>query len=385
MNKKKKFDKYAKRRLIAVLLIIIIILLIIISNKKTKKYINYRVIIGDKYIELKDGLYVDGVNNIYMTKEDISNLYDPNLYYDSSDERLVTTYNKHIAILNLDDPIININGSNIEIGATMQKINDKIYIPFSELGIVYDFEYLYAENTKTLIIDSISEEKKEADVIKKHAKLKNKNSIFSKTIEKINFGDKVFIIDEQNNYYKVRTNNGNFGYVKKKKLGNVNNIREKMDETKLYSLKFIEYKADYSSMQINTNETNAIVVSEVNIKNSTINKKDIIKIDEKFSDWAEQNNILLVSTITNSDDISQTLLKYNDRNTLINSLYDTIVLNNIKAVNIDFNNINDFNSFYRFLIELAPKFRESGIKVMVQYKELLNEEKLNSIVDYVVK
>jgi DNA-directed RNA polymerase subunit F len=57
----------------------------------------------------------------------------------------------------------------------------------------------------------------------------------------------------------------------------------------------------------------------------------------------------------------------------------------IRAVCVDFENIDDTEAFYRFLIEMMPKFRADGIKVFVKYQSMLNKERLNSIVDYVIE
>ena len=43
--------------------------------------------------------------------EDILELYDPNIYYNQIENMLITTYNKHIAILKLNENKINIKGS----------------------------------------------------------------------------------------------------------------------------------------------------------------------------------------------------------------------------------------------------------------------------------
>lgn len=79
------------------------------------------------------------------------------------------------------------------------------------------------------------------------------------------------------------------------------------------------------------------------------------------------------------------MLTYDDRNIVINNIYSKLVENNYKVVNIDFKKINDINSFYRFLIELAPRLRESGIKTIVTYNNSMNEDKVKNIVDYIVK
>lgn len=52
---------------------------------------------------------------------------------------------------------------------------------------------------------------------------------------------------------------------------------------------------------------------------------------------------------------------------------------------IDFENIDDIEGFYRFIIELTPRFKEAGYKVLVKYKDGLDIERLRSIVDYVIE
>ena len=69
MKKRKKIDKFARRRLILLIVIILIIALIVILNSKkdTNNYENYRLIIGSKYIDLKHDIYVDSLDDIYLS------------------------------------------------------------------------------------------------------------------------------------------------------------------------------------------------------------------------------------------------------------------------------------------------------------------------------
>lgn len=55
-----------------------------------------------------------------------------------------------------------------------------------------------------------------------------------------------------------------------------------------------------------------------------------------------------------------------------------------KGICIDFEKIDDVNSFYRFLIELVPKFRDSGLKVMVKLNQQMNVEKVKNMVDFTI-
>ena len=82
---------------------------------------------------------------------------------------------------------------------------------------------------------------------------------------------------------------------------------------------------------------------------------------------------------------SEIFLTYDERKTVINNIYSKLIENNYKVLNINFEKINDINSFYRFIIELTPRLREAGIKTVVTYNAVMNEEKVLKIVDYLVK
>lgn len=392
MSNKKKFDKFAKRRLILLLVIILILALFIISilKKDNVNYDNYRLIIGDTYIDLKNDIYIDSFDNIYLSKQDMLELYDSNIYYDLVDNILITTFNKHIAKLELDNKMIEINGSKIESNATLIKLGEEIYLPFSELGIVYDFEYSYSKETKTIIVDSISEEKNEATFIKNKGKINKEPKIFSSKIDKISKDEKVVILEEVNNYYKVRNEKGNIGYIKKNKLSDINKIRDNMDSSKIDNLIFLDYNdisKDYSDIEIDNKKKNAVKIDIFTIKDTQLN----INVDTKsnnfinYKKWTDENNILMVANLNCNDEVIDDFLTYSQRNIMIENIYTKMVLNNLTALNINFNKINDVNSYYRFLIELAPKLRESGIKIIAKNNEVLNIEKLETIVDYVIK
>ena len=171
---------------------------------------------------------------------------------------------------------------------------------------------------------------------------------------------------------------------------NAEKIRDSMEDSKIKEINFLEYNdvtKDYSDIEIDKNQKNAVILNTFNIKNSIIKDK-IDFSSENYSNymsWIEENEILAVATITCDDEVIEDFLSYEKRNTIIQELYKKIVINKLNAINIKFDNINDVNSFYRFIIELAPIFRESGIKTIVTYNSILKEDKLNSIVDYVIK
>ena len=75
---------------------------------------------------------------------------------------------------------------------------------------------------------------------------------------------------------------------------------------------------------------------------------------------------------------------YLTRTYVINSLYTEIVKNKIPMVCIDFEKIDDTEGFYRFVVEMTPRFKEAGIKVLVKSNNGLNKDRLEEVVDYVI-
>ena len=56
-----------------------------------------------------------------------------------------------------------------------------------------------------------------------------------------------------------------------------------------------------------------------------------------------------------------------------------------QGINIDFDKIDDINSFNRFLIELKPKLKESGLKLCITYNNSLDKNKIQNIADWIIE
>lgn len=394
MNKKKKMDKYAKRRL--VLKIILVVLIIFIINNvffKTKKLKNEETlfVVGSEIQKLENSVIVDSLKNVYVSFDDVKKLYDENIYYDEVNQELITTYNKHIAILKLNQKEIMINDAQSKINGTLQYMENKLYLPFSDMEIVYDFEYNYSDTTNTVIIDSISKEKIVAKILKK-CNLKNKDKLFSKKIETLNVNEEVTVLEQGSRYSKIRTETGLIGYIKTSKIGELKTIRKNMKVSKFKDVKILsnysEISENYTDIEIEPNKYNVVVPNIFSIAENKNIELKVTPTSEKYKNYIsllDKNNIDLWATITNDIEVSKILLTFSERKEVIKKIYTKLIENNYKVLNIDFEKINDINSFYRFLIELTPLLREAGIKTVVTYNEVMNEEKVLKIVDYLVK
>ena len=387
---KKKIDKYVGRRIAAVSIIVALILIIIniICGNNEDKTNELKILYNNKEIDYSN-VIVESGDRIYFSINDLTKIFDNNLYYNDAEKELITTFNKHVALLKVDETFMVVNDSNVKLSTSVKEINDVVLVPINDMEIVYDIEINYSEDENILMLDSIDKEKKEATTLK-NVKVKEEKGAFKKTIEKVEENQKVFVIAKEDKYYKVRTQNGNIGFIKENKLSEVKNVRDNLVVEKI-DLNILKENRDvkvYEDVKCEDNKLNIVNPDVLNLdSNSEIATNAIVSSDSftEYISWANENNIYVMPTLKNSVSVSSNLLAYSDRNKFINGLYVLLVKNGAKGVYIDFEEIDDLNSFYRFLIELTPKFKESGMYVIVENNKLLDKTKLESIVDYVVE
>lgn len=276
-SNKKNYKKGYKKIAFFVVFFLIIVLIINIKNSKIKlKNDNTQLIFNNENITLnleKDILIEDG--NIYLSFEDVSRFLDNQIYKEESTGLIITTSTKKIATLKQEDNSITINGSNVQLKSPVIEKKGNIYIAISELESVYDYNFAYNEISNIVVIDSLNKKCIKA-YTKKNIKVKKENKAFSNIVEKIKKGQWLYFIEEENNIAKVRTQNGNIGYVKMKNLYNFITEREDFIEQIVNPLpdKILEYditKKDISTFEKRQNIMNLILQQA--IKNDKIYAK----------------------------------------------------------------------------------------------------------------
>lgn len=386
-----KIDKYFGRRLLAIILLILIIVLICsLIFKKKDKPLDLSVLYNNEILTLKDNVILQEENKIYFSKEDVKDIFDANIYYNEAEKELITTYNKHVALLKVDENYMMVNDSHIDLNSKLIEMNNKVYLPINDLAIVYDIEIEYSKDNNRIIIDSTLNEKTKASVNKK-VNVKQKDSIFSKTVEKINKDDTIYILESAENYKKIRTQNGNIGYIKSKRIYNEEKLRDKWTE-KRKEINILENYKDvsvtYENLTLDKEKLNVVMPEFFFLdENQKVLDKTNSTSDafNNYINWTETNEISIIPMLQNNSSVSKNLLTYSQRNNVINQLYEKIVTKGLKGININFETIDDINSFYRFIIELSPKFKESGLKVCVTMNKNINKEKIENVVDYIIE
>ncbi len=206
MKKKKKLNRFWIRRMFLVALLIVLIGGIA-NRSYHRKHKNQTASIGllfnYEFVKLSAPIYVEN-SVLYMAQKDIQSIFDDTIYYNIENEELITTYNKHIAILHLNEKQMTVNDSKVPMQGELKQIDSQIYLPISDLEIVYDIETQFNETTNLVIVDSTTKAQKKAIVLKE-AKIKSSKSPFARTIEKLHRGDEVYVVEESGSYSKVRS------------------------------------------------------------------------------------------------------------------------------------------------------------------------------------
>ena len=375
-------DTYAKNK----------INLILNNNNVTKK--------------LKKDLFINDKNVIYMSREDIKNYFDKYIMVDKDNNQIITTFGEKVGVLPLNQNIITINDSTVNVLSGAIEKDGTYYLPISEMSKVYNIEIEYVKNKQILVLSSLNRELIRADVAK-NCSVKYKPTTFSKTIDKLKKGDKVVKVEKINdNWTKVRTKNGYVGYIKTNILQNEVYVREEIKN--LDTPEKINLVWDYYSEYAKAPNRSGTTIEGVNVVSPaffSLVSKGNGAINTNIGDnglnyikWAKSNNYEVWPMLSNNsykETTSKILNSYELRTKLINDIVNLAVKYELDGINIDFENMNteDKNVFSRFIIELKPKLQEAGIKLSVDvtapdggssWSECYNRNVIGDVADYIV-
>lgn len=251
-----------------VLAIVLIAIILTIAPDYTRNDITNKInlVINNNNIteNLKNDIFVDDKGVIYISKQDIGNFFDSFIYYDKVYNQMITTSETKVATLEKGKRQITINGSKYNtIGSLIEK-NGTYYLPFSDMNSVYNVEIEYIKENNRVVVTSIDRKLEKADAAK-NISVKWKMKDLSRTIEKIEKGQKLVVVsEEKDGWAKVRTGLGNIGYVKTKDLANFITVREKMqNHTKIEES--VRLVWDYYSEYVSAPDRSGEVIQGINV------------------------------------------------------------------------------------------------------------------------
>lgn len=375
--------KHGIRRIIIVAVILIAIITII---KYAPNYVKDDLADATKLIinnndatrSLKSDLIIDGTT-IYASIDDIRNFFDETITVE--DNKIITTSNTKTVALYIDNTQILVNSSKSNLEHKIFSKDGKYYLPITDMGEIYNYDLKYNENSKIITIDSLNRKAVQA-VVSNNTDMKYKPTTWSKNIENLQRGETIYLVQdnetsttiERNGWTRVRATNGKLGYIKSSDIINEKTIREKLEQTK--SDEKISIAWDYYTSDVKT-PTRTEKIDGINVISPSFYalKSDgtiSANFDKKYIKWAKENRYQIWPTLTNSevnnlDIVSQILSKYETRAKLIDSIIDKMISEEVNGINVDFENMykSDKDNYSRFIIELAPRLKEIGMKLSV--------------------
>lgn len=377
-NKKKNGFK----RVILVLLFVLISVFVLIKaenyiKEKTDDQISLIINNNNVTARLKNAVIREN-DVIYVSQDDMKNFFDKYIHIEPETNEVVTTYDKKIASIGFESNKMVLNGSTKKTSASCIKRDDKVYLPISEMTDVYNIEIEYTDKYKTVTIDSLNREQTKA-YIKSRTLVKWKKDIFSKTIDRISKGDVVIVVSEDDNgWTKIRTQNGEVGYIKTSKLTNYTKVRDNWEEEKQITGKvnmFWDYYSKHVQAKDRTGQTiegvNVVSPSFFYLDNNGKLQENVGTAGQAYIQWAHSNGYKVWPIVSNTeidiDTTSKILNSYSKRQELIEAIVEKCAQYEIDGINIDFEKIYeaDKDQYSRFIIELVPRMKEIGIVTSV--------------------
>lgn len=332
-----------------------------------------RVIIDDAEVtrNMPDvAAFVDG--KAMLSFDTIKKYFDEYIYFDEKYNTVIITGDTDIIKMELDDNSLNLNGTSKKIKVPAKKINDVIYVPVEELQKMYNIAVVHNEK---LIITTDNIEYKEIKMNQKE-KVKLYKKQLSLTTGKVKTGEvlTVFSGEESEEYAKVRTPNGDLGYVKRKDLDGTIVLDKKIIEdnknaiTKKINLTW-EYAENYTPNRLDQEKIeglNIISPTWIYMKNTSGDIK-FNTLSSEYIKWAKSKGYTLWPTLKNdSMGIEKTSALVTDmhaRENIIANVVELALRYGFDGINIDFENMKmkDKDEFSQFIREFSATLRRNNL------------------------
>ena len=330
-----------------------------------------RVIINDLEVTRNlpdEALFLN--DKVMLSFDTIKKYFDEYIYFDEKYDTVIITNDVDVVKLKLDDNKVNINGETREILVSARKISGEIYLPIEELQDTYNIEV--ENNEKIIITTSDSNYSKIEALNKGKAKLFKRETSLTTGKFKSKEIITVFSDDDNSEYIKVRTANGDLGYIKKEKIdGNIiyeNEIKEdkKINDTKI-NLTW-EYAENYTPKrngQAKIEGVNVISPTWLYMKNESGDIRNTI--DTSYIEWAKSVGYDLWPTLKNdSMELYKTSKLVTDmytREKIINNVLEIALKYKFEGINLDFEYMymKDKDEFSEFVREFSATLRRNGL------------------------
>ncbi len=248
--------------------------------------------------------------------------------------------------------------------------------------------------------------------VKSSTQVRLKGGVKSPVLTEVESGEEVTVIENEENWTKVRTENGFVGYIRKSSLSNE---RQETESRDFEEQEYTSISEDYTINMVwhnVTNETaNSTVMERVaqtkglttiaptwyHVADTDGNLDSISS--STYVDYCHQSNIEVWAAVRDFDggissqDESYEFLSYTSkREKFINALIADAVQVGVDGINVDFEKISDEcgEHYIQFIRELSVRCRQNGLVLSVDnyvpqgYNTQYDRKEQGIVADYVV-
>lgn len=324
--------------------------------------------------ELVNGILIKE-NIPYISFEDIKKIFSKDSLNLETENRFVIFGEKKTVEFFVNKNSIYVNGVHDEIKNQPIVMQDDIYLDIENLVKVFDNYKILVSKKFAIFIDTPYEDDKQIK-LKEDVFLKKTKSILSENILKLEKNKTYKYIDESKSYFKIRTKEGDVGYINKKSAENVIIAKEKEEKQKEKKLtekdiniikEFKNPSANFDLIKKEKDKININIVDAVNFKieKNLIKVEKIIDPESKaYSEYYKkiENEDMIPALNVNIDNSFKNMLSsYNFRKEFIWKIIEEMKRYKMQGINISFDeeiNIKDIN---RIVLELKPYLRANNI------------------------
>lgn len=306
-------------------------------------------------------LYTASTREIFATPGDAGNTYHEKIYADGT----VTE----------DDVTLPAPAVGLYDGA--------LYLSLDFVQQFTPFDYAYYQDPARVILTTEYGEEKTVEVLKDTA-LRVKGGIKSPVLKNLTAGEVVRVLDEEENWYKVASEDGFIGYVEKKRVGEVTStVQTSAFTEEPYTHKLLDGTVSMVWHQVTNQEGNE-AVSEVLAASPGI---DVISptwfylndtagavadiASASYVDYCHANGVQvwgLVSNLENKDiDDESMLYAYTTRQLFISTMIEKAKTYGMDGINLDFETISEQagEAYVQLISELGLECKNQGIILSV--------------------
>ena len=285
------------------------------------------------------------------------------------------------------------------------------YIALPFIKEYTNMEYEAYEDPGRVVITSVWGEIQTAE-IRRDTQVRYQGGVKSPILTEISGNSKVVVLEDENDWMKVATEDGFIGYVKTNTLKNITTeTRSREFEEPVYTNITRNYTINMAWHNVSNSDANSYILETIagtkglttiaptwfSLADTEGNISSLA--DPDYVNYAHQSNIEVWAVLRdfhggiNSYDETYEVLSYTSKRTkIINQVIAEAIQNGIDGINLDFELISSEcgEHYIQFVRELSVRCRQNGLVFSVDnyvpqpYNEHYDIEEQGKIADYVV-